>query len=145
MTETLDDMVESTPTAQKGRVEDFELWMSNLLRFGVILSLVLVAIGTVLSFILHPVYIHDSTTLKPLITPGGAIPKSLGDLVTQLRQRRGQGITTLGLMVLIATPILRVAVSSLAFLFERDRKFVAITLTVLGLLLASLFLGRAGG
>ena len=145
MTDTIDERLESAPAPQGERVQEFELWISNLLRGGVLLSLVLVVIGTVLSFIHHTAYVSDATTLKPLVTPGGAIPRSLGELGEALRQGRGQGITTLGLMVLIATPILRVAVSALAFWFERDRKFVAITLTVLGLLLASLFLGKAGG
>ena len=56
----------------------------------------------------------------------------------------GQAVVTLGLWVLIATPILRVAVSTLVFWHEKDRAFTLITLTVLGLLLISLGLGRAG-
>jgi uncharacterized membrane protein len=48
----------------------------------------------------------------------------------------------LGLLVLIATPITRVAFSVFAFFYERDWKYVVFTLIVLGLLLYSL-LGRA--
>lgn len=50
-----------------------------------------------------------------------------------------------GLLVLIATPILRVAVSIVAFLQMRDRVFAGITTVVLLLLVTSLSLGRAGG
>jgi uncharacterized membrane protein len=56
---------------------------------------------------------------------------------------RGRGLIQFGLLVLIATPILRVAFSVFAFLYERDWIYVAFTLIVLGLLLYSL-LGRHG-
>jgi uncharacterized membrane protein len=48
------------------------------------------------------------------------------------------------LLVLIATPIVRVAVSVLAFAYQRDRVFVAVTSAVLLILLLAFFLGKAG-
>ena len=50
----------------------------------------------------------------------------------------------LGLVLLIATPVVRVIVSTVAFYRERDRVYVAITLLVLALLLVSFVLGRSG-
>ena len=47
-------------------------------------------------------------------------------------------IIQLGLLLLIATPVARVAFSVVAFAEERDWLYVAITLIVLGLLLFSL-------
>lgn len=47
-------------------------------------------------------------------------------------------------LVLILTPILRVAVSVYAFAVEGDRKFVAITSTVLAIILFTALLARAG-
>ena len=44
-----------------------------------------------------------------------------------------------GLLLLIATPIARVALSLIAFARQRDRMYVCITTLVLGLLLFSLF------
>ena len=124
---------------------DFELWISNLLRGGVLLSLMLLAFGSVLTFIHHPNYSNDARSLYQLTTSTATFPHNLHQLKIALLTMRGQGFTTLGLLVLIATPIMRVAVSALAFMHERDRPFVLITLTVLSLLLLSLFLGRAGG
>jgi len=46
-----------------------------------------------------------------------------------------------GLLVLIATPVTRVAVSIVAFIRMRDRRYVVITTVVLALLLLSFFLG----
>ena len=50
--------------------------------------------------------------------------------------------TQVGLLLLIATPVVRVAVSAFGFMLERDRIYVAITLAVLLILLASLFVIR---
>ena len=51
-----------------------------------------------------------------------------------------QSIIALGLLLLIATPILRVAVSIIAFALERDYRFVVITAIVLVILILSNFL-----
>ena len=61
-------------------------------------------------------------------------PPKPGDAVAL----RGPGLIHLGLLVLIATPISRVAFSVPTFLYGRDWKYVVFTLVVLGLLLYSL-------
>ena len=53
-------------------------------------------------------------------------------------------VIQLGLVLLIATPVARVAFSVVAFLLERDDTYVAITLIVLAVLLFSLT-GRLNG
>ncbi|MGA2430426.1 MAG: DUF1634 domain-containing protein, partial [Candidatus Acidiferrum sp.] len=57
---------------------------------------------------------------------------------------QGRGLIQLGLLVLIATPVARVAFSFFAFLYERDWTYVLVTVFVLGLLIYSLFGGHAG-
>jgi uncharacterized membrane protein len=52
-------------------------------------------------------------------------------------------LINVGLLLLIALPILRVALTTLIFLYERDWAFVVITLVVLCVLLSGLFLGKA--
>ena len=51
---------------------------------------------------------------------------------------RGRGIIQLGLLVLLATPVARVAFSVVAFALQRDRLYVAVTLVVLAVLLYSI-------
>jgi uncharacterized membrane protein len=53
-------------------------------------------------------------------------------------------VIALGLLVLIATPVLRVAVSIVTFALERDWVYVAITTLVLCILIASFLLGAGG-
>ena len=54
---------------------------------------------------------------------------------------RGQGLVQLGVLLLIATPIVRVAFSVYVFTRQRDRLYIGVTLTVLVLLLISLLAG----
>lgn len=54
---------------------------------------------------------------------------------------RGRALIQLGLLLLIATPIARVAFAAVAFALERDRLYTAIALVVLAILLVSLRTG----
>jgi uncharacterized membrane protein len=121
-----------------------ESLISTLLRVGVATSLCLVVLGTIVSFVHHPSYLSSPQDLKPLTQPGAA-PSTLGEVAAGLAQLRGQAIVTLGLLLLVATPIARVSLSIVIFAREGDRRFVLITTLVLSLLIASFLLGQAGG
>ena len=55
----------------------------------------------------------------------------------------GRAITQLGLVLLILTPVARVALTLWAFLRQHDRLYVLVTTIVLVLLLYGLIWGRA--
>jgi uncharacterized membrane protein len=136
-----------SPASDEGdaRVRRVERLISTLLRVGVVASLFVVTLGTATSFVHHPDYRSVPSELQRLTSPGAAFPRTLGDIFRGLKQGRGQAVVAAGLLLLVATPVLRVAVSILGFVYERDKPFVAITATVLILLLLSFFLGKAGG
>ncbi len=123
-------------------VRQIELLISNLLRVGVLASVLLIGTGTLVRYAQHPQLLRSPDALAELIQPRGARPHSLAEIAMGLSQFRGSSIVAAGLVVLIATPILRVAVSVVAFLREGDRLYTAITLAVFCLLLLSLALGR---
>jgi uncharacterized membrane protein len=122
-----------------------EVLISTLLRVGVIASLLVVVGGMILSFVHHPDYLSSNVELARLTRPGAAFPHSPGSVLAELKQFRGRAVVVLGLLLLIATPVMRVAVSVMAFVYERDRIFVVITSIVLTLLLLSFALGKATG
>jgi uncharacterized membrane protein len=72
------------------------------------------------------------------------LPHSLTAMAQGLAHADPLSVVTLGLVVLLATPVVRVAVSIVAFGLERDWRYVAITVTVLVILVASFLLGRGG-
>lgn len=124
------------------RVRRVEIIISTILRVGVVTSLFVVVLGTALSFVHHPDYRLSHNELDRLTHPGAAFPHTPAQVRDGIVHLRGQSIVVLGLLILLATPVLRVAISVLAFLYQRDRIFVIITLIVLTLLLLSFFLGK---
>ena len=134
-----------TPDVPPSRpaVRRAELLLSNVLRGGVLTSLGVILVGTLVTFIHHPDYVSSPQELARLTQGGAAFPHTIRDLVAALAELRGQAIVVLGLLVLIATPVARVAVSILLFLEEHDRVYVAITAAVLLLLILSFVVGSA--
>jgi uncharacterized membrane protein len=133
------------PDSTDERVRKVELLISRLLRWGVVSSLSLVVLGTVISFVRHRDYTSVPSELQRLTQPGAAFPHSLREVWRGVVHPRGQAIVMAGLLLLIATPVARVAVSILGFVYERDFTFAGITAFVLAMLLLSFFLGKAGG
>lgn len=66
---------------------------------------------------------------------------SVAGIVADACQLRGRGLIQLGLLLLIATPVLRVTIAALAFAFQRDFLYVAVSLVVLASLAYSMLLG----
>lgn len=122
-----------------------ETLISNLLRIGVMVSVAIVLTGIVFTFVHHPDYFSSRPALGNLIDAKRDYTSSIGGVVEGVAARRGQAIAMLGILLLIATPVARVAVSIAIFVVERDRLYVAITSIVLLLLLLSFALGAAGG
>lgn len=133
------------PPDVEQRLSRAEAWIAITLRAGVLVSLALVALGTAVTFTHHPQYISAATELDKLPRPGAAFPKSLADVTAGLADWRGRAIVVTGLLILIATPVLRVAISVLVFIEERDYTFALITGTVFVILLISFALGKVGG
>lgn len=71
-----------------------------------------------------------------------AVP-DIGEVVSRVLMLRPSGFLALGLLVLIATPILRVIGSIGAFMYECDWRFAAVTTLVLAILSVSLLLGHS--
>lgn len=70
-------------------------------------------------------------------------PDSLGVILHGAFAGHPQSIVSLGLLILLATPVLRVAISIVTFAIEKDGKYVAITAFVLIVLLGSIIQGLA--
>lgn len=132
------------PSRHAAHQRAMESGIAGVLRAGVAASFVLIVAGTVVSFIHHPDYLRSLVALERLTRPGIA-PHSLAQVAAGLAAGRGQAIVALGLLLLLATPVVRVALSLALFLRDGDRTFAGLTIVVLALLFVSLALGRAGG
>jgi uncharacterized protein len=101
-----------------------------ILLGGVILSAAVILCGVALSFIRHESL--DAHVLQ-------AFPQTLGQVWSGVMALQPQAVIALGLLLLIGTPVMRVAVSIVAFAIEKDRRYVVITAIVLAILLTSIF------
>jgi len=109
-----------------------------ILRYGVALSSVVVAVGLVLMLLAPPP--GTPGTLQGTIAANFGRPiVSPSALLAGIAHGSAIGILQLGMLILIATPVARVAASALLFLRERDMPYVGITVLVLTLLLFALF------
>jgi uncharacterized membrane protein len=105
-----------------------------LLRTGVLASAVVTLAGGIWHYAQGGAALPDYRVFRP----ERAEMHGLGEVLTGIVHGRSQSLIQLGLLMLIATPIARVALSVIAFTLERDRMYVGITLIVLAVLLASL-------
>jgi uncharacterized membrane protein len=109
-------------------------FVGNLLRWGVLLAAAVVLVGAAL-YLPH----HNGPVPDYRIFRGQPdYLRSLIGITSSALALDDRGVIQLGLLLLIATPIARVALSAVAFAVERDRAYVLITLLVLALLLKSL-------
>lgn|SRR5487761_236856 len=112
--------------------------IGNLLRFGVLLSAGLVLAGAV-------VYLIHRGAMAPhykAFRGESASMRSVSGIVHNALLFRGRGIIELGVLLLISTPVARVALSIFAFAMERDYLYVVVTIAVLAVLAFSLMGGR---
>lgn len=113
---------------------DIEQIMGNLLRYGVLTSLVVVLIGA-------GFYLFQHGTEPPSYRKFLGEPKRFSEVKEVLRsawQGRGRSIIQLGLFILIATPIARIVFSIVGYILEKDYLYIVITLIVLSVILSSL-------
>lgn len=120
---------------------DIELLISTTLRIGVMLSVAVMLFGVVITFIHHPDYFHSRPALGELTNSREIFANTTGAVLRGVRELRGQSIAMLGILLLIVTPVVRVAISVVLFAAQRDRRYVLITAVVLALLLTSLMSG----
>lgn len=120
---------------------DIEQIIGQLLRYGVIVSIIIATIGGTCYLFQHGLdNMPDYTKFK------GETPEytSLPGILKGLRTFSAGEIIQFGVIVLIATPILRIALSLVAFAVEKDKLYVLITLIVLTIMLSSMFGGLKG-
>ena len=113
---------------------DVDQAVGNMLRVGVLLAAAVVLAGGVLFLLHHGLSIPDYRVFKG----EPAELRSVTGIVRSALSGSERGLIQLGLLLLIATPISRVALTAVAFAAERDRTYVLIALLVLSLLLKSL-------
>jgi uncharacterized membrane protein len=112
--------------------------IGNLLRFGVVVSAVVVLVGGILYLARN----GRSPTDYRVFRGEPSELRSVGGILRDAVTLNGRGVIQLGLLLLIATPVARVAFSIFGFAEEHDHMYVVIASMVL-LVLACSLIGSA--
>lgn len=113
------------------KINKAELFVSYALRIGVLLSATVITMGLLRFFI---------TGESGYI--GHFYPTHIRDIIAGAVAFKPFGVIMLGLVLLILTPVLRVGISLLVFITEKDWLYVGITAIVFLILISSLFFGK---
>lgn len=127
-------------------VEEIIGW---ILRVGVSASAICILLGVIILFLTgdtgYGATFHDLSQLTRYSSGAvGRFPTTPGDVIAGLAQFKPYALIALGLLLLILTPVIRVAASIVIFLLERDYAYVVITAFVLLVLIVSFLLGKTG-
>ena len=125
-----------------------ELVISYALRGGVLLSAAIILYGFILGAAMRntgyapirPHHLSDMLAFHQGTGPG-YFPTAPGVVLRDALGGKPYAIIGLGMLLLIATPVLRVALSVIFFVVQRDWLYVGITVFVLTVLLLSLVTG----
>ena len=113
--------------------QQVERMIGALLRAGLIAAAAVVLLGAVV-YVAH----HGSERPDYRIFRGEpADLRSIAGIAREALEWRSAGLIQLGLLILLATPVARVALSLVVFALQRDRLYVAVTVVVLAVLLCS--------
>jgi uncharacterized membrane protein len=111
-----------------------ENMIGQFLRAGVLLAAATVFAGGVLYLARH----HANAANFHTFVAGGADMRSVSGILRAAGQGSSVAIMQVGLLLLILTPITRVAIAVVGFLLEKDRLYAVVSLIVLGILAFSL-------
>ena len=132
----------TNPAEQRSKLSDDQIdqLLGNLLRIGVIIATIVAAIGGVLYLAQHGLEQADYRVFR-----GEPVElRRVGGIVRGATGLHARAVVQLGLVLLIATPVARVAMSLVAFALQRDRVYIVVTSIVLALLIFSLTGGISG-
>jgi len=117
---------------------DLNAAIGKVLRYGVVLSSSVVAVGLALLLLAPPVGAPGSLQ-GALATNFGRPTLNPAVLAAGVAAGNPVSVMQLGTLVLIATPLARVAASALLFLRDGDMLYVGIAVLVLATLLVAIF------
>lgn len=114
--------------------QQVEQTIGNLLRFGLIIATIVVVAGAVLYLARH----GSEQPHYQMFRGEPADLRGIDGILHDVQELSGRGLIQLGLLLLLATPVARVAFSIAAFALQRDALYVTVTVVVLGVLLYSI-------
>lgn len=127
----MSDMINKETQNSSKELNEVEIFVSQALRIGVLLSAAVILVGLIL-------FLSNGEGGYP----GESYPTQLKEIFAGALSLKPFGIILTGLVLLICTPIMRVGISALVFLKEKDWLYVGISTVVFLILVSGFFFGK---
>lgn len=112
--------------------------ISAVLRNGVWLVLLFASIGGVLYVLQHG---HEPVNYSVFIEKEQTIGEIFSTVFNHIQLGEAEAIIFVSVLILFLTPLLRLLLSLVSFVLEKDYMYVVITLIVLSIISASVYIG----
>jgi uncharacterized membrane protein len=119
---------------------DLQQIIGWILRLGVLISITIVFIGGCFYWYRHS---GETASYSKFVGVPDFVHSPSG-IWHGILNLRGRAIIQAGIVLLIATPVVRVLFSMIGFLLEKDWLYTGISLLVLSIIIASALTGHAG-
>ena len=119
-------------------MKDLNDAIADVLRFGIVLSSVVIVAGLGLMLAAPPSGVPGSLQ-QMLATNFGGPTLDASSLILGVARGDALSVLEIGTLILLATPLARVVASVFLFRKQGDMLYVGITLLVLGMLLVAIF------
>ena len=119
---------------------DIQALIGQVLRVGMISSISIVFIGGIFYLYRHGQTVADYSIFKGI----PAFVQHADGILNGILNFKGQAIIQAGIILLIATPVLRVMFSAIGFVLEKDYMYLGISILVLFIIFMSMLNGHAG-
>ncbi|MEO6148702.1 MAG: DUF1634 domain-containing protein [Mucilaginibacter sp.] len=115
---------------------DIQLIISRILRTGVFASVGIALAGGIIYL-----WRHGNEVVNYEVFKGAQGYQAPGYVFHNIVTIHGRAIIQAGILLLIATPVIRVIFSAVNFILEKDYLYTGITLLVLGIIIFSMLQG----
>lgn len=115
--------------------DEIEAVIAKVLKYGSRISALVVLVGGIIFLSRHGTAIADYREFHGHLSEY----REVIDILKGACELRGRGLIMLGVLLLILTPVARVAFSTYAYAIKHDRAYMILNLVVLVVLLYSLF------
>jgi uncharacterized membrane protein len=130
----------SKPTLHRdAKLLRVETFIGNVLRYGVYFCASIIALGLVESFVMPQKLQPPLSEFLPQLLQGAVFQGGMPSLVGT----NPNAVIAMGLLLLIALPVIRVFLTLAIFIVEKDIPYIFITATVLAILVFGLVFGKA--
>ncbi len=118
--------------------KDLQKIIGGVLKYGVLTVLITSVIGGTLYLYRHSTEMVDYSSFAE---NDQSIFDVIQSVFVNVGNGKGRGIIFLAVLLLFLTPLVRLLLSLVSFVLEKDRLYIAITLLVIAVILLSVSLG----